>query len=164
MVRDLRPAQLDDLGLAPALEYLTDEIRKQMGLDLQFKTNGTRYRLDALIETVFFRVAQEALSNVVRHAGVTQAEVELLYAPDQVTLRVSDQGKGFDPKARRTPPQGWGIAGMSERAESVGGTLLIQSAPGRGTLVQLSVPVPGPLETHTRPAISLFSGYGHLNN
>jgi signal transduction histidine kinase len=141
MVRDLRPAQLDDLGLVPTLKYLADEGRELFNLEIDVEIEGTRQRLDPLIETVIFRVAQEALSNVSRHAGTEQAKLKLAFNPEQVILRVEDEGAGFDIHESLSPPRGWGLAGMQERAESLGGELRIQSCPGSGTIVQAILPV-----------------------
>jgi len=138
--RDLRPAQLDDLGLVAALYYLADEKRGQ-GLEVDLQVLGERQRLDPLVETVFFRVAQEALNNVSRHSGQSQASLTMSFAPQVVTLQVQDQGVGFDPQQKHSPPRGWGLAGMRERAESVGGQLHIQSSRGRGTLVEVAIPL-----------------------
>ena len=141
MVHDLRPAQLDDLGLAAALQYLSDEELKNSGLQVNLVVNGPRFRLDPLVETVFFRVAQEALTNVARYAEVDQAEVQLLSNSDQVILRICDQGVGFDVNEDLMPPKGWGLAGMRERADAIGGQLTIQSSPGKGTMVEIAVPM-----------------------
>jgi two-component system sensor histidine kinase DegS len=91
------------------------------------------------VETVFFRVAQESLTNVARHARCDRALLQLHFDPQQVTLSILDLGVGFDLNERQSPPRGWGLAGMRERAESVGARLNIQSAPGRGTQVELVV-------------------------
>jgi signal transduction histidine kinase len=139
MVHDLRPAQLDDLGLVAALGYLVDEARHNQ-LQITLTINGNRQRLDPLIETVLFRIAQEALTNVKRHAGVSQAVLTLGFDDQEITLAVQDQGVGFNPAENLRPPHGWGLAGMRERAESVGGHLRIDSAPGHGTLVEVVVP------------------------
>jgi signal transduction histidine kinase len=140
LVRDLRPAQLDDLGLVAALRYLAGEIAQQAGLQVELRFEGQAQRLDPLVETVIFRVAQEALSNVARHAGVTRARLILAFTPLEVVLQVSDTGSGFDPQAELRPPHGWGLAGMRERAESIGGQLLIQSTPGQGACIEVRVP------------------------
>jgi len=140
LVHDLRPAQLDDLGLVAALQYLVDETRNRFGLETRLQIKGARQRLDPLIETVFFRVAQEALNNVARHAGVKEADLLLSFSGQSVTMTISDRGVGFNPDEKRSPPRGWGLAGMRERAESVGGTLSLQSMPGKGTEVELQVP------------------------
>jgi signal transduction histidine kinase len=141
MVHDLRPAHLDDLGLVPAIKSLLDSECCPKGMAVTFEVNGTQKRLDSLIETVLFRVAQEALTNVTRHAGTNRATVCLDYAPEAVTLGVLDSGRGFDPNEPLHPPRGWGLEGMRERVESVGGRLILHSAPGRGTTVQVVIPL-----------------------
>jgi signal transduction histidine kinase len=104
---------------------------------------GTRRRLDPLLETVIFRVAQEALANVSRHAQTDHAWINLKFEPAQVILQVGDQGSGFDPTGDLIPPRGWGLAGMRERVESVNGCFQITSAPGKGTLVEAVLPEMG---------------------
>jgi signal transduction histidine kinase len=141
MVHDLRPAQLDDLGLVPAIQSLLNSECCPKGMDVTFEVNGEQKRLDSLIETVLFRVAQEALTNVTRHAGTNKAIVCLDYGPGAVTLGVLDSGKGFDPNEPLRPPRGWGLEGMRERIEAAGGRLILHSAPGRGTTVQAVIPL-----------------------
>jgi len=141
MVHDLRPAQLDDLGLVPAIKSLLDGERCPKGLKVDFDISGEQKRIDSLIETVLFRVAQEALTNVNRHAETDSAVVHVDYAPDKIKLRVMDVGKGFDPNEPLRPPRGWGLEGMRERVESVGGQLILQSAPKKGTSVEVVVPL-----------------------
>lgn len=140
LVHDLRPAQLDDLGLVPALQYLADEENKRTGLQVSLQVDGSRQRLDPLVETVLFRVAQEALTNVARHAHCNHASVELQFAPDQVVLRVRDEGIGIRLGGIVPPLKGWGLAGMRERAESVGGRLVLSSPPQGGTVVEVAIP------------------------
>jgi signal transduction histidine kinase len=142
LVLDLRPAQLDNLGLNSALEYLEENYLAK-GLQIDFKISGKTRRLDPIIETVFFRVAQEALTNVLRHAGVNTAEMEMVYQPGQTILKVSDGGVGFDPRQPFTPPHGWGLEGMRERVESVEGELEVVSSPGQGTTITVTIPLPG---------------------
>jgi two-component system sensor histidine kinase UhpB len=155
LVNDLRPAQLDDLGLVAALQHLADLERSGLGLEVTVEVDGHRQRLDPLIETVIFRVAQEALSNVGRHARVNQAHLRLSFPPGEVRLQVSDQGIGFNPSGDLVPPQGWGLAGMRERVESVGGSFGILSEPGKGAQVEVTIPASGASEekmdgqTHT---------------
>jgi signal transduction histidine kinase len=140
LVHDLRPAQLDDLGLVSALEYLKDD-SVSTGLDVSIDIKGKARRLDSVIETVLFRVAQEALHNVIRHAQVRRAWILLVYQSQEVTLKVEDSGVGFNPVQSFAPPRGWGLAGMRERVESIGAQLSIQSEPGKGTIVEVAVPV-----------------------
>jgi signal transduction histidine kinase len=150
MVHDLRPAQLDDLGLAAALQFLVDAEMKNSGLQVTLNIQGVRQRLDPLVETVFFRVAQEALANIVRHAQVNTAVVELTYEGRQARLNICDQGVGFDVEADLLPPRGWGLAGMRERAESIGGDFMVRSMPGKGTEVSIVIPLAAPPEAPKR--------------
>ena len=96
-----------------------------------------------MVETVLFRVAQEALNNVTRHAGTHQAGVRITYAEDKVCLTVADRGQGFDASESFTAPRGWGLAGMRERVESVGGEFRLVSLPGLGTTVEVVIPLNG---------------------
>lgn len=152
MVHDLRPAQLDDLGLAAALQYLADDLRKgPSALQVDLQISGPRRRLNSAVETVFFRVTQEALANTARHSGVSRASVELAFSDQQVVLRICDRGSGFDPREERRPPKGWGLAGMRERAESVGAIFSLDSTPGAGTRIELALalePAESPMLEH----------------
>jgi signal transduction histidine kinase len=140
MVHDLRPAHLDDLGLIPALQYLFNEDFSPRGLRITFETIGTPCRAEPLVETVIFRIAQEALTNTLRHASVDSAFVYLEYGESQTTFKVQDHGCGFISDETFSPPRGWGLAGMRERVESVGGAFKIESELGKGTLVQAVIP------------------------
>lgn len=140
LIHDLHPAQLDDLGLAPALSFLTDEVRQNMDLDVTLQVKGTPRRLEPLVETVLFRIAKEALTNVVRHAQVLQAEVRLTFNQNSVALQVRDKGVGFD-FAPEAPPGSLGLAVMRERADSVGGRFEVHSSNGSGTIVDVVVPL-----------------------
>jgi signal transduction histidine kinase len=135
LVHDLRPAQLDDLGLIPALQYLCEQMRKTHNLAVSFLVEGKQRRLDPLEETVIFRVTQEALTNITRHAGIDQAVVQLAFNQEYVGLTISDEGVGFNPQQNFLSPKGLGLAGMRERVEVVGGSIDIQSEIGKGTKV-----------------------------
>jgi signal transduction histidine kinase len=141
LVRDLRPAQLDDLGLVAALQYLVEEAQYRLELKVDFRILGERRRLEALVETVLFRVAQEAITNVARHAGVFVAQMELEFEDDRLTLQVTDQGTGFNAGSIPSLGLGWGVAGMHERAESIGGHLTLTSSLGVGTNIKIIVPI-----------------------
>lgn len=144
MVHDLRPAQLDDLGLVAALKYLAEEEHNRSGLAIELEVEAPCQRLDPLVETVLFRVAQEALTNVARHAHCQGAKVQLQCVSQQVILSIIDEGVGFRVDVDHVPPRGWGLAGMRERAESVGGVLQVFSQPGNGTTVEIVVPMVDP--------------------
>jgi signal transduction histidine kinase len=141
LVRDLRPSHLDNLGLVPAIKFLLSQEYGPKGLDVTFRLAGNPRPLRDLIDTALFRIAQEALTNVVRHAGVSEAEVAVQYDEDRVTLRISDCGRGFDPAEQFNPPRGWGLAGMRERVEGLGGQLLLQSVVSQGTKIEVVVPI-----------------------
>lgn len=138
MVRDLRPAHLDDLGLAPAIQFLVDEGRASSGVTTRFKVSGQRVPLNKLVETVIFRAVQEALNNIFRHAGVQEADISLEYRPECVRVTIVDQGSGFDVSEQK---YGFGLAGMRERVEAVSGNLEIVTAPGAGTRIEIVVPL-----------------------
>jgi signal transduction histidine kinase len=141
LVHDLRPAQLDDLGLVPALEYLVEEEYKRAGLKAELNIVGERQRLDPLVETVLFRVAQEALTNVIRHAQCDRAKLKLAFFSHMVSLTVSDKGVGIRNVPPGTQPRGWGLEGMRERVDSVQGELQIISPVSGGTMVEVQVPL-----------------------
>jgi two-component system sensor histidine kinase UhpB len=141
LVHDLRPAQLDDLGLVPAVKYLLEKEFCPKGMEVPIEVHGTARRLDPLVETVLFRVAQEALKNTARHAGTTQAKILLTFLESEVGMLVQDRGRGFDATEPLRAPRGWGLAGMRERVESVGGKFELHSAPGEGTIVDIRIPV-----------------------
>jgi two-component system sensor histidine kinase UhpB len=137
IARELRPEALDDLGLASALNTLATRVARDAGVHVDRRLSGDT-GLSADAELVVYRVAQEALTNIARHAGARRVELVLERRGPVTRLLVRDDGGGFDP-AR--VPRGSGIRGMRERAVLVGGRLLLDSAPGRGTQVRLEVPV-----------------------
>lgn len=146
----LRPSVLDDLGLPAALRWLAEDCRQrlQMTVDLQLDPQissvaGKAY--PSLYETTLFRVAQESLTNVARHARATHVSIELVQDEKQVALRIRDNGQGYAASQRRS---GLGITGMQERVSLLNGTLNLCSEPGRGTTVEavLPLPVPAPAE------------------
>ncbi len=140
LVHDLRPAHLDDLGLIPAMNYLLAEMRSTKELEIDLKVDGAPHRLDLSIETILFRVTQEAVSNIVRHANARRARVQLFFAVDHVHLTVADEGQGFDAQGPFHAPRGWGLEGMRERIESAGGTFNLKSAIGQGTQLDATIP------------------------
>jgi signal transduction histidine kinase len=137
--RKLRPAMLDDLGLIPALRSLIKELSHPEKLKIRFKAVDEVENLDNMRRTILYRVAQEALLNVVHHADAKYATVELLEIPGGIRLVVYDDGKAFqvdDPKNY----QRLGLIGMKERVEMVRGKFSIDSAPGKGTTVTAEIP------------------------
>jgi signal transduction histidine kinase len=160
LITELRPAALDDLGLAAALEALARRAQAIDGLEVKTQidlapgedqdaasTNGGR-RLDAELESTIYRVVQEALTNVSRHAQATSAVISISERDGVLSASVTDDGQGL-PGAERLGPRGdgleggFGMSGMRERAELVGGELELRPAPERGTTVRLTVPLAG---------------------
>jgi signal transduction histidine kinase len=143
IISDLRPSQLDDLGLTAALQWYVQEFEKRHGIRSELILDGTRSRLSPEYETVLFRITQEALNNVVRHAGASCASVKLEVSSAQACVTIEDNGHGFDvEKTLRNQQQtGWGLLGIQERALLLGGRSEIDSKPGRGTRVRVSVPL-----------------------
>lgn len=139
---DLRPAVLDDLGLMPALMSLVERFGKQSGLQIEFRQTGLERRFSTEIETAAFRVVQEALTNVARHAGVKAATVRAWADDATLSVQVEDAGRGFDPDAV-SPGTSSGLAGMRERAALLGGSLTIESAPSGGTRLTAELPLGG---------------------
>lgn len=138
IAQELRPETLDDLGLPSALVALTERLEAHTGVRVGHRLDRALPALPAEVELVVYRVAQEALTNVVRHAESPRAELCLERHAQGVRLRVLDAGAGFDPVALRT---GNGLQGMHERASLVGGTLAVDARPGGGTEVRLDVPL-----------------------
>jgi len=141
--RDLRPSVLDDLGLIPALEMLVDQSDKALPGGASLRTTGNPRRLEPQVELALFRIAQEGLRNVTKHAQANTVSVNLSFEPDHVRLTVADDGKGFLP-----PPNvsdlsrlgKLGVLGMKERAELLTGTFGLRSAGGKGTEIEVRVP------------------------
>jgi two-component system sensor histidine kinase UhpB len=136
--RLLRPPVLDDLGLGAALNWLARRMSEDAGLPVRV-TGSLDRRLDAETETLIFRIAQEALTNIVKHAGATRAEISFGRTGDRLELRVRDNGRGFDPKTLDVEGAGVGLAGMRDRAALFGGALTISSAAGKGTVVGVTM-------------------------
>jgi signal transduction histidine kinase len=141
--RELRPATLDDLGLIPALHSFTKSLSKQTGIRIHLTVFGAVEQLENEKRTVIYRVTQEALTNVARHAHANKVEVNIGKLDNAVTLRVSDDGKSF--RVARSlhgkRNKRLGVLGMRERVEMVGGTFKIESSPGNGTTVSAVIPI-----------------------
>lgn len=149
--RDLRPTVLDDLGLVPALEWLTTDLTQRTRIEAIFRLSGSPRRLPTEAELALFRITQEALRNVERHAEARRVEVRVSFVDGEVRIDVVDDGRGFEaprPLERLALEGKLGLLGMRERAQLVGGSLSIRSRPGEGA--QVSVTVRGPGE-HASP-------------
>ena len=137
---ELRPKALDDFGLAAALERLTESFSEQTGIAVGFESTLPADRLPPEIETALYRIVQECLTNIVKHARAGTVSIVLGRKPGAVTAVVEDDGVGFDPA--KTREDGLGLIGMRERVALVGGRLTIESRPGAGTTFVAEVPVP----------------------
>jgi signal transduction histidine kinase len=141
LAMNLRPASLDHLGLVSALNQYVRAIGDRYGLIAQFKAVDMAERMPPTVETALYRIVQEALTNVVRHAHATRVDVLLERRGDQVIVVIEDNGLGFEASAAHTAQSGHlGLVGMQERAEMLGGSLVIESTAGAGTTVAVEVP------------------------
>lgn len=141
LIADLRPSHLDDLGLVATLRWYAGEVENRTGLKVQFEVEGEDRPLPSEVRTALFRVAQEALTNTVKHASARNAQLKLLYKRNEVTVSVYDDGVGFNIKRlEETSRPSWGLIGMRERAALLGGHLDIDSRRGKGTLIEMTIP------------------------
>lgn len=148
--RELRPAVLDDLGLIPALHTLMKSFAKKTGIRVTLTAFAGVEALSIAKRTVLYRVAQEALTNVERHAQASRVDMAIRRLPKAVCMEIKDNGKAFDAKLTMQTGKSkrMGLLGMRERVEMVGGTFGITSSPGHGTTIHANIPYsPGPKET-----------------
>jgi signal transduction histidine kinase len=145
LVTGLHPPQLDDLGLLAALRWYAGDVSQRTGMPINIHGEGPRPHLSSDYRAVIFRIAQEAITNVIRHAEAERIDIEIIYTPSDIFMQIRDNGKGFE--AHQILKNGingascWGLLGMQERAALVGGTCEIQSEPGQGTCVEVRVPL-----------------------
>ncbi|MEW5981004.1 MAG: HAMP domain-containing protein [Acidobacteriota bacterium] len=145
LIYDLRPAVLDDLGLWPAIQWYAERMLKSRGVAVRCEFADVDRRLPSLVETALFRAVQEAISNIAKHAEADQALIQGTIRNATLTIEIEDDGKGFDPTTIRRPSDlghGWGLLGITERVEALGGTVTIDSAPDQGARLVFSVPLP----------------------
>ena len=143
IISDVRPAALDELGTAAAVEALADRFRSRgidvaLRVDLDFEAGRAPTRHDDELETALYRITQEAMTNALKHAGAESLSVEITEADGHVDIRVRDEGRGYDPSEHTG---GFGLLGMRERVELLGGRLTVDTAPGAGTTVLARLPV-----------------------
>lgn len=138
----LRPSLLDDLGLAPAIERLVEDVRTHYPVSITLDVAGViGLNLPDQIATAIFRIVQEALSNIIKHSQASQANVTLRHADGTVLVCVNDNGGGIEPtRLRALPPGHLGLRGMTERAALLGGEFRLDSAPGQGTRITVKMP------------------------
>lgn len=133
---DLRPPMLDTLGLVPALLWHVDRYTAQTGVRVEFRELRPARRYSSDTEIAAFRIVQEALTNVARHAGVREASIEVDASDERLQVRIADRGRGFEP----AQAAGIGLTGMQERAQILGGRIRFESRPGQGTTVEAELP------------------------
>lgn len=137
LLHRLRPVELDELGLVAALDALCTDWSSRTGTACAFHHEGELRGLGEAVDTAVFRVAQEALTNVIRHAGARHVHVELASTPAGLTLYIDDDGRGF---TQTKKSRGFGLLGAAERAAALGGVFWTSSTPGQGTQVRLHLP------------------------
>lgn len=137
---NLRPGLLDDLGLTAAAEWLLEEFHERTGVRYTLKMSHDESDFDAGLATTLFRILQEAVTNVSRHAQASRLDVELAERGGQIMLNVKDDGIGFDPREAGGKRKSLGLLGIRERVTSLGGTLEIIGRPGQGTELRIVLP------------------------
>jgi len=140
VMSDLRPSVLDDYGLIAGITWLADQVAKRTGLTIRVESEDTRADLSSEVEITLFRIAQELLTNIAKHAKATEVSIKLNESDKTVQFVVTDNGVGFDATALTpTEESRWGLLNVEERAQAVGGTLTIESTVGHGTRVVIEV-------------------------
>jgi NarL family two-component system sensor histidine kinase LiaS len=140
LIHEMRPAELEGKGLAAALRDYVRDWTQRAEIPAEFHVRGER-EVSLEAQQALFRVAQEALANVAKHSGAENMEVDLIYNADALTLRIADDGRGFDPAA---PGGGFGLQSMHERLARLGGRVNVESAPGKGTRIECVCPLESP--------------------
>ncbi len=143
--RELRPSVLDDLGLIPALQTFMTSYMKDTGIRVKMKVFAGIEQTDGNTRTVLYRIAQEALTNVARHAQASQAELSIQNAGGGICMEITDNGCGFAVEGKGSAKKNnrLGLLGMRERVEMIGGTFCVESAPGKGTTIRVEIPTEG---------------------
>jgi two-component system, NarL family, sensor kinase len=146
LARVLRPPMLDDLGLGPTLRWLTRTLQEKTGVAIELRLEGDEARADPAVETIVYRLVQEALTNVVKHAAARSAAVTVSKEAGRIRVRVEDQGRGFEPAQILSSAEeaGLGVRGMRDRVHFFNGRFKVRSAPGAGTVVEAEIPLPQP--------------------
>lgn len=144
LAADLRPSELDELGLVPALREWLAACAERSSVTVQFETDGDSFGLREWAETAVFRIVQEAVTNAYKHAEAQRVSVHLIRVGREIVVSISDDGRGFDAPAVLADPyrSGMGLHGMQERAATLGGRLVVSSVSGAGTRIELRIPLP----------------------
>jgi signal transduction histidine kinase len=141
IIYDIRPAVLDDFGLLAGIKSLTDKFSKHTNMDISVQGDDDMPRLPELVEITLYRIMQEALTNVAKHAQAKNISIRLMQSYESVLLDITDDGIGFDPALCDDPRSmgAWGMLNMRERADAIGGTFRIESEKGKGTRVVVEI-------------------------
>jgi signal transduction histidine kinase len=142
--RLLRPQMLDDLGLVPTLRWLFREFEKSANIEVDFADNSAGLPIDPDVATLTYRIAQEALTNVAKHARAAFVHIRLDVAPTRLIFTIADSGIGFDARAAflsSDGSEGFGLRSMRDRVQLLGGQFTVHSAPGEGTRIEIDVPL-----------------------
>jgi two-component system, NarL family, sensor histidine kinase UhpB len=151
IVYGLRPTILDDLGLVPAIRWYARSVLEANGIQVHLSLPEEALELSSHLSTTLFRIAQEAINNIMRHANAQTTDISLLIDQGKVHLKIQDDGQGFDlnqAAGQAVPIQHLGLLGIKERATLVGGEVTIDSVPGKGTRLQICVPIPLEVDYH----------------
>jgi signal transduction histidine kinase len=156
LVSGLHPPQLDDFGLISALRWYSAEAQERFGLTVAVSSRGNEAALSVDVRTVLFRIVQESLTNVIRHARTGRAEVLVVFDDREVRIRVEDNGCGFDVDAmlHQSSHPCWGLLGMVERVGLIGGECQFVSGAGQGTIIEISVPLMEKDDVKNSPVVS----------
>lgn len=147
LIADLRPSHLDDLGLPSALRWYATDLGERTQMRVQVEVTGEEREVSPSVKTALFRIVQEALTNVVKHANAKKAKVFLKYEPTSVSVTVVDEGQGFSPQSAGSKGRvSWGLKNMEERSVLLGGRFTVQSRPGEGTKVEVYIPLSAEME------------------
>jgi len=152
IITELRPTLLDDLGLVAAIEWQVEEFEKRTNIECELGVNADNINLDNLdldIATAVFRILQEALTNIARHANSTCAQIKLERKDNRLTMEISDNGRGIT-QDKISDPRSFGLLGIRERAQFLGGQVEIVSSAGRGTTIRVSIPMDQDGEKHDK--------------
>jgi two-component system sensor histidine kinase UhpB len=161
---DLRPTMLDDLGLIPTLRWYIQNFSNRLGISSSFETIGLEEKLSPQIETAFYRIVQEALNNIAKHAQADRVEISLVKRDSKIFASIQDNGKGFDLGKvlhPESPERSFGIVGIQERVSLLGGQMEIQSRPGFGTLIAIEIPYEGVRDGDEKDTSSIGGGSHH---
>ena len=141
---DLRPLMLDDLGLVPSIEWLVENFTQRTGVACELSVDRRELTLSKAQASAVFRIVQESLTNVAKHAQAAHADIAIEREDGALVVRIEDDGVGFSPQAPRKA-NSFGLLGLRERASLLGGEVTIESAPGEGTIVEVRLPNEAPV-------------------